>query len=221
MCVLSSVDYASVDLFLFFFLMREAVEHAYLILYMWLELPRIREYIMKLERREFLFHAIFAISGNPEHLSPGRQKRKAFLVLKPYDTSFPTTSSTRRDFHETSESRDQSQIQEKLLIHHERKPQKIGFSCEQERKGFMGPSIMLSLIRHTQSIFFEHYKSKGRAVTFQEGNLWVTYGNKRHWPQALTFTKLRNTNDWVPRGLKDTTESKDRNYFQTIPYVSS
>ena len=78
------------------------------------------------------------------------------------------------------------------------KSQKINLAVN--KKECTGPYIMLLIIRHTRSIFFEHYKSKVSAVAFQKENSKSPV-DKRLLQQSLTFTNPQKSQLLNPRGL--------------------
>ena len=131
---------------------------------------------------------------------PGRQSgargRKPFLVIKLYIISFPITSSIREELPgKPQEQRSESNPRETFNSSWK----KIDLAVN--KKECTGPYIMLLIIRHTRSNFFEHSKSKVRAVAFQQENSKSPV-DKRLLQQSLTFTNPQKSQLLNPKGLR-------------------
>lgn len=65
-------------------------------------------------------------------LSERIQGKTTYCVI-PFRSLIPSYLINYEDLAGRPKSREHTQIQEKLLIHHERRPHKVSFGCEQER----------------------------------------------------------------------------------------
>lgn len=145
------------------------------------KLPRMSEYLIKLQGQNIFSTMSLSFQRTQGTFFPGRHTeargREVVFVIKPYITWFTTTSSIRRNFQEIPKNRNQSQIQEKFLIHHEKRNFResvwaVNNSAQDPKSCFYSDTLRVS--------FLSIINKKWGLWQFRKKNLWVTCRNKRY-----------------------------------------